>query len=58
MAVLGATGICTLDHLRASLAQYMARLARKGIIIVGFVDLVWLAYILTKIKDKHTKQKR
>jgi hypothetical protein len=57
MAVLGATGIYTLDHFRASLAQCLARMARKGIIIVGFVDLVWLAYILMKIKDKYKRTK-
>jgi hypothetical protein len=57
MAVLGATGICTLDNLRASLAQCLAWMAGKGIIVVGCINLVWLAYILTKIKDKLKRAK-
>ena len=57
MAVLGATGICTLDNLRASLAQCLAWMAGKGIIVVGCINLVRLAYILTKIKDKFKRAK-
>ena len=60
MAVLGATGIYTLDHFRASLAQCLARMAGKGIfsIIVGSVDLVWLAYILMKDQRQIQKNKK
>ena len=55
MAVLGAGKIHTLDHLRSSLAQSMARMARKGIVIIIYsFDVVWLEHIQVKRSKEKT----
>ena len=45
MAVLGAGKRSIMEQFWSSLAQSVARMARKRIIIVYFLDMVWLALI-------------